>query len=313
MKYWRGVTGNGGTAGALYSSTRRAICALVAAILVSVAGCSGLPGRDSGPSTVEADSLQELGVRSLGPSSLIGEPEDWSAAVRDWIEELHAAGAAPSLAIGVGRGGDPIFMHAVGLADVAREKAATTTTPYQIASLTKLFTAYALMALVDAGAISLDDPVQRWLPEGVTIGGDPRRSAAVTLRHLATHRSGLGDLEFNVHKGAPEEGGSYATVAPELVFEALTRTTLLFEPGSSFQYSNLGYGLLGLVLERVTDRSFDEVLGHHVVEPLELGNTWLIDTDHPEWDSVARRQDGSRDRGEASRAFASACPRQVAW
>jgi D-alanyl-D-alanine carboxypeptidase len=138
---------------------------------------------------------------------------------------------------------------------------------YRIASVTKTFVATGVLQLAGAGRVSLDDPVERWLPGLVPNG------PAITLRMLLNHTSGLYDLandptllaEFAEHptrQWTPREVLRFALSHPPL-----------FPPGSSYAYSNTGYVLLGLVIEAVTGTPLDQVLRERLVQPLRLRAT----------------------------------------
>ena len=136
--------------------------------------------------------------------------------------------------------------------------AATSDTLYDLASISKLFTATCVMRLVEQGRLALDEPVTQWIPE-FTAGG----KEAVTLRHLLTHTSGLPDylqlwkLETTV----------------EARVQRVLRTPLLDPPGTVFRYSDLGLIAMGHLVELVAGSSLDLVVRRMVTDPLRLGQT----------------------------------------
>ena len=139
-------------------------------------------------------------------------------------------------------------------------------TPFAIASITKTFVAAATLQLAEEGVLSLDDPLERWLP-------DHRRGAIVTLRHLLGHTSGEAnyfghpDYEWLVF-GRPTHHWSSAEIM-DLVGEPR------FEPGTDWQYSNTNYVLLGLVLQAATGGSVAGLIRERFLDPLGLHDTWF--------------------------------------
>jgi CubicO group peptidase (beta-lactamase class C family) len=137
-------------------------------------------------------------------------------------------------------------------------------TVFLIASITKPMTATAVMTLVDARKLSLEDPVRKFIPEFT--GGDRDR---VTLRHLLTHTSGLPDM-------LPENDDLRRRHAPLAEFVAATcRTPLLFAPGTEVRYQSMGILLAAEIAQRVTGQPFREYLRQQVFLPLGMSGTSL--------------------------------------
>src|SRR5215472_4317185 len=149
-------------------------------------------------------------------------------------------GAVPGAAVLVLRDGVAVFRRAYGCADLEQQIAATPATNYRLASMTKQFTAAAVLALTEDGRLSLADPVRKWLPS-LPPAVDP-----VTIRHLLTHTSGLIDYEDLI----PAETTQQIHDADVLhLLESQNR--LYFAPGTSYRYSNTGYALLALIVARI--------------------------------------------------------------
>lgn len=129
---------------------------------------------------------------------------------------------------------------------------------FNVGSVGKLFTAVAALRLAEKGILDLDAPLARYLPDY------PDRSfaALATVRHLLTHRSGLGDYWDDTYEAAWDTITTHQQLLPHIV-----RQEREFEPGERFAYSNSGYALAGLVLEAVTGRSFYDVVREEVFEP----------------------------------------------
>ena len=146
--------------------------------------------------------------------------------------------------------------------------APTPQTPFFIGSLTKSFTALAVMQLVEAGKIELDAPVQRYLPWFRV--ADPQASAQMTVRHLLNQTSGLptssGELplaDFDESPGAAERQAC-----------ALATLVLARPVGSAFEYSNSNYQLLGLIIEAASGQWYADYIQEHIFTPLDMGHTY---------------------------------------
>ena len=158
--------------------------------------------------------------------------------------------------------GRPVFGRAIGRADVARGTPLTQETPIDLASVSKQFTGYAIAMLAERGALRLDDDIRRYLPEL------PDYGTPITLRNLLEHTSGVRDWDglFGLVGRRIEDG---ITTDEALAMLARQRA-LVFAPGSRQQYSNSGYVLLALVVERVTGQPFDAWMTRNVLAPLDL-------------------------------------------
>ena len=143
-------------------------------------------------------------------------------------------------------------------------------TTYEIGSITKTFTGTVLADMVRRGEVGLDDPVARYLPAGVRVPSLNGR--AITLLDLATHTSGLPRLPTGYVP--PDPANPYAGFAAEHLYAFLGRYALEREPGSKFEYSNLGMGLLGHALARAAGaKSFQALVARRVLRPLGLSMT----------------------------------------
>jgi CubicO group peptidase (beta-lactamase class C family) len=154
----------------------------------------------------------------------------------------------------VASGGRVVYEGAFGLVDQKTKTPLTPATPMRISSVTKAFTSLLVMQQVQEGRLRLDEPITTYLP-------DFRRDtgARITLRHLLTHRSGL----------PHDQAGPSVDYRPEEGLNA----DLLAEPGSTFQYNNRDYYLLARILERVTGRTFAQLLQERVLRPAGMAAT----------------------------------------
>src|SRR5688572_17773592 len=154
-------------------------------------------------------------------------------------------GAVPGASVVVLRDGETEVRRSYGLADLELGIAATPATNYRLASLTKQFTAAAVLLLADDGLLSLDAPARPWLRSL------PPAAAGVTIRHLLTHRSGLIDYEDVIPTGMT---GQLRDADVLGILASHNRT--YFAPGTGYRYSNSGYAMLALIVERVSGQSF---------------------------------------------------------
>ena len=171
-------------------------------------------------------------------------------------------GDVPGASVLVVRDGKAIVRRAYGLADVEKRIAATPATNYRLASVTKQFTAASILLLMESGKLQLDDPVRRWLPSL------PEATSAVTIRHLLTHTSGIIDYEDVIPEGTTEQVHDADVLR---LLESQDRT--YFPPGSGYRYSNSGYALLALIVERASGQTFAAFLRERIFLPLGMTNT----------------------------------------
>ncbi|MBB2962467.1 serine hydrolase [Methylobacterium sp. R2-1] len=195
-------------------------------------------------------------------------------AEEDFAERAHAL-VAPYIEAGlfsgvilVAKDGQPVFRRAYGLADREWEIPNTPQTHFRIGSLTKAFTAAAVLKLAEAGRLGLDDPIRRWVPSV------PEAWAGVSLRHLLQHRSGI--INFTA---LPNYYDQIARVdhTPAQIVALTSGDPLLFPPGERFEYSNTNYVLLGMVIEAASGLSYEAYLRETILAPLGLKETGYDD------------------------------------
>ncbi len=192
------------------------------------------------------------------------------AAIDTLIKQTMAKHGYPSLSIGVVKDQELIFARAYGLADRQANRAATVDSIYRIGSITKVFTTTVMCMLRDEGRFQLDDPIAKYLPEGLQLPTDPRGARAITFRHLATHSSGLPGMPANL---LPDEGHGWTGYTEQQLYEGLPKTQLQYPIGERCSYSNLGVGLLGHILARMECQSYDELLASRLLKPLGMSHT----------------------------------------
>jgi CubicO group peptidase (beta-lactamase class C family) len=172
------------------------------------------------------------------------------------------------------KNGSSLFHKAYGLASKSYQVPNRLDTKFNIASVGKIFTAVAIAQLADQGKLSFSDPVGKYVPSDWL---KPEISQKIQLRHLLTHTSGLGDYFKKL----------YSQKTP-LVFRNLddyrplvADSTLTFEPGTKWSYSNTGALLLGVVIEKVTGQSYFDYVREHIYEPTGMVNTDAYEKDTP--------------------------------
>ncbi len=190
-----------------------------------------------------------------------------SSGARDASAQVDALihpyqGAVPGASVLVIRDGLPIIRRSVGLADLEGRVAATPATNYRLASMTKQFTATAILLLAEDGRLSLADPVRKWLP---TL---PAAADGITIRHLLTHTSGLIDYEDVMAEGTTQQLHDADVLH---LLESQNRT--YFAPGTAYRYSNSGYALLALIVGRASGSDFATFLRERIFRPLHMDNT----------------------------------------
>lgn len=171
----------------------------------------------------------------------------------------------PGLALRVERGGEAVFERYLGGADLEHGAAVTAETPFHVASVSKQFTAFAILLEHRAGRVDLDADIHQYLPELADYG------AKVTVSDLAHHTGGLRDQwELLMLSGTPLDGLIRQSA---IVAMAANQKGLNFPPGTQWRYSNTGYSLLAEIIARTSGTPFPRYLRDHVFEPLGMTQT----------------------------------------
>jgi CubicO group peptidase (beta-lactamase class C family) len=172
------------------------------------------------------------------------------------------AGDVPGAAVLVLRDGQLVVRTSYGLADLETQMPATPETNYRLASVTKQFTAASILLLAEDGRLTLDDRGHTWLPSL------PKAAETVTIRQLLTHTSGLIDYEEVIPETFPAQLHDADVLR---LLETQDRT--YFRPGTSYRYSNGGYALLALIVQRASGKTFATFLRERIFQPLGMDNT----------------------------------------
>ncbi|WP_216917849.1 serine hydrolase domain-containing protein [Nocardia noduli] len=175
------------------------------------------------------------------------------------VADIQAGAGIPSLLVAVGLGGVARAVAESGYADVESQRFATRESCYRIGSITKTFTAALTLLLAERGEMGLDDPIARFLP-GTPFGHIP-------LRMVLSHTSGL-------QREAPTDmWESMQGPSPAQLREMFSQVEFVAEPGQRWHYSNLGYAILGQVIESILGRSCESAITETLLEPLGLEHT----------------------------------------
>ena len=196
----------------------------------------------------------------------------WVAAFRNHLEGLASEDQFSGTAL-VAWEGKISLEKAYGLADQDRGIVNETDTLFNLGSMNKMFTAVAIMQLVEDGMLSVGDHIVDVYPEY------PNREVAkvVTIAQLLTHTSGMGDCFTGEFFTTPDD--QLRTLAGYLPLFA--SEPLQFEPGSQYGYSNEGYIVLGLIIEKVTGQDYDEVVRQNIFQPVGMADTDSYSMDEP--------------------------------
>ena len=210
------------------------------------------------------------------------------AAIRESMPAAAKQIGAPGLAWGVIIDGELAASGAVGLRDVEANQPATPQSIFRIASMSKSFTALAILALRDQGKLSLDDAVTRHIPEFAGVALPTKDAPAITIRHLLTHSEGF-----------PEDNpwGDRQLAIPDTTMSEWLKQGLPFStsPGTAFEYSNYGFALLGRIVSNVSGVPYGDYIRTRILLPLGMRST-LWDTGDVPGDRIAPgyRRDGER-------------------
>ena len=185
-----------------------------------------------------------------------------------YLQDLITRRTAPSLVMTAVRGSETVFSYGDGFSDLEKGIEATPQTVYLYCSMTKLFTATAIMQLREQGLVDIDRPVRTYLPDFKLHHPSGRE---ITTRHLLSHSSGIANPIPVSWVHLAEEP---AVNLDDFTRRLLTRYHRLdFEPGSRYAYSNLGYLVLGQMIERLSVQRYTDYIQQHILDVLDMHRT----------------------------------------
>lgn len=189
---------------------------------------------------------------------------------REYAEQQHF----PGLVFGVMVDGKLVHSGQYGYTDVAQKTPVTTQSVFRIASMTKSFTALAILQFRDAGKLRLDDPVQQYVPALKDMPYLTQDAPPITIRHLLTHAAGF-----------PEDNpwGDRQLSDSPTEFTQLLEAGISFSnvPGVAYEYSNLGFTLLGTIITNVSGQPYQQYINDQILKPLEMNDTYWEYTEVP--------------------------------
>ncbi|UCE58504.1 MAG: serine hydrolase [Phycisphaerales bacterium] len=187
---------------------------------------------------------------------------DTAAALDKMLSSIYPPNE-PGVSVLVARDGEIVLRKGYGLANMEHNIPITPQTVFRIGSMTKFFTATAILMLEEQGRISLEDEVTRFLPDYPTHG------EKITVKHLVAHTSGIWDY-LNMPK---MQDGWREDITPQSLIDLFKDRPLAFKPGEGFAYSNSNYILLGAIIEKVTGQTYQAFVQEHIFAPAGMRNT----------------------------------------
>ena len=209
-------------------------------------------------------------LAAAGGEEAAGQPEENSKTAQvDALFAYLGDGIKPGAAVLIVKDGEAVYSKGFGYADIERQTPITPEMTFRLASVSKQFTAAAILVLAEQGKLDIDDPLIDYLPAMSAYPG-------VTIRQLMNHTSGLPDYYDEI-----EEEGELLTNAD--VAELLANKTAAdFSPGEKYEYSNSAYEMLAQVVEAVSDQTFAEFMDEFVFEPAGMTGALIHDHKEPE-------------------------------
>ncbi|HEV7692534.1 MAG TPA: serine hydrolase [Hyphomonadaceae bacterium] len=223
-------------------------------------GMRGRIGSALAALVVLAGAGPALAQVSAGASTSTAPAAGFVEQARAAVQRYADAGTF-SGAVLVTRDGKPVFREAFGLGGRAPDVKASADTVYYIGSLTKQFTAAAVLQLADAGKLSVDDPVSKYYAKA------PAAWSKITIKHLLSHRGGIPDWPKFLPLVSVEATKDHT---PEQLIEVTRDMPLEFEPGTKYAYSNSGYAVLGYIIEKASGQSYADYVQGHIFTPLGM-------------------------------------------
>lgn len=242
---------------------------LLTILIIAIVGCNGL----SNAQLKEGNGIQ----------TIISEFRD---NLKQGVEDDNVNG---SISVAIVKGDQIIWSGAYGSANIDNNVKADTTTIYRIGSISKSFTAFLMMQLVQEGVIKLNDPIEKYLPEIKGLTGYSNETK-ITFQQLASNTSGLiREPELKGAATGPIENWE------RKILQSIPTIYFKSKPGQEFSYSNIGFGILGFALSRAANKSFIELVEERIFKPLNMSNSFFI---VPE-SKIANLAKGMKDRSIA--------------
>ncbi|HWS90010.1 MAG TPA: serine hydrolase [Pyrinomonadaceae bacterium] len=175
----------------------------------------------------------------------------------------------PGCAVGVVKDGRLVYKRGLGMANLDYDVPNTTSTLFNLASVSKPFTAFSIALLAQQGKLSLDDDIRKYVPEM------PKYDDTITIRHLIHHTSGIREYQALVLFGGLGTDNAYSD--KDILNILARQKNISFKPGAKYQYSNSGYFLMGIIVERVSGKALRAFAEENIFKPLGMKNTRYFD------------------------------------
>lgn len=215
-------------------------------------------------------ALLALSLFRAGDTPKLSEAS--SERVDSVVKQAMAKHHIPGLSIAVVRDGKIAMTNGYGFANLESMRRASPESIYQLASVSKQFTATAVMKLVESGKVSLDEPIHTYLKD------TPEAWNRVTVRHLLTHTSGI--KSYTEVPNFFANGNQRKDYAHKEIIDLVRNSPLDFEPGTQWHYNNTGFYLLGMLIEEVSGQSYEQFLTQWIFKPLGMSHTRLNNRAH---------------------------------
>lgn len=194
----------------------------------------------------------------------------YAQSIEEKIKQRIEYQETPGIVVGIYENGK-ISYHAFGFADIQKNEPVSSKTLFEIGSITKVFTTSLAALLSQENKISFSDKAQKYLPSKAVL--PEKDGKAITLEHLATAHSGLPRMPKNF---TPVDiANPYIDYREDALTLFLNNVELTRDPGSAYEYSNLGMGLLGYILTRVEEKPYPKLLTDRITKPLDMKNTFV--------------------------------------
>ncbi|HEX2710719.1 MAG TPA: serine hydrolase domain-containing protein [Candidatus Acidoferrales bacterium] len=196
-------------------------------------------------------------------------PAPVKAKIDALVQSQVAQGMTPGIAVAIAKNGQTIYENSAGVRDVSSHAPMLITTPQAIGSITKQFTAAAILMLQQEKKLSIDDHLSKYVPEYIY-------ADKITLRQMLNMVSGISDND-------PEIYGDHLTqpITRQAIMANLNKLPLMWNPGTHMVYTNTNYNLLGLVVDRASGQSYLTYLREHIFSPLGMSSTSAVDQPPP--------------------------------
>ncbi|MGL6198947.1 MAG: serine hydrolase domain-containing protein [Lachnospiraceae bacterium] len=248
------------------TTTVKIIASVLCCVMITgcLAGCQGKDTSNAGESNTEASAESESSSK-------------YQKSIDNYVtklEEIMEQEGVPSASLSITENGETIYDQAFGYANAEQKIQADSDTLFFTGSVGKVYTTAAMLKLAEDQGISLDDPVEKYLPE---FQMDDSRYKDITLRMLLNHSAGLpSDLnatQMSAGSLLPEETNID-------IFEALRSQTLRSNPGEYAVYSNIGFQIIHKIIEKLSGQTYSDYLKENFFEPLKLENTYMASSEN---------------------------------